>query len=67
MTLAFFDFGILGVLLIILDIILIIWVAQLGKSTSLGYFGTLLIAIFGSPILALIVVLILKLRKSKQI
>lgn len=63
MTLAFFDFGITGVLLIVLDIILIIWVARLGKDTALGYFGTLLIAIFGSPILALLVILILKLSK----
>ncbi len=67
MTLAFFDFGIIGILLIVLDIILIIWVAQLGKSTALGYFGTLLIAIFGSPLLALIIVLILKTRSSKRI
>ncbi|MDB5156769.1 MAG: hypothetical protein JWR50_1476 [Mucilaginibacter sp.] len=67
MTLAFFDFGITEILLIVLDIILIIWVAQLGKNTALGYFSTLLIAIFGSPILALIVVLILKNRSSKQI
>ncbi|TSJ43787.1 hypothetical protein FO440_06255 [Mucilaginibacter corticis] len=63
MTLAFFDFGILEVLLIVLDIILIIWVARLGKDTALGYFGTLLIAIFGSPLLALIIILILKTRR----
>jgi len=63
MTLAFFDLSILEVLLIVLDIILIIWVARLGKDTALGYFGTLLIAIFGSPLLALVIILILKTRQ----
>ena len=63
MTLAFFDLSILEVLLIVLDIILIIWVDRLGKDTALGYFGTLLIAIFGSPLLALVIILILKTRQ----
>ncbi len=65
MTLAFFDLSILEILLIVFDIALIIWIAQLGKTTSLGYFGTLLIAIFGTPLLALVVVLILKSRQGR--
>ena len=66
MTLAFIDIGAQELILILLILILIISVARYGKNTALGYWGTILLALFASPLIALIVVLILRRRTVKQ-
>ena len=63
MTLLFIDIGVSEALLIFLVLILVIAVGNYGKGTQLGYWGTIVLALLTSPIIAFIVVLFLK-RKA---
>ncbi|TSJ43788.1 hypothetical protein FO440_06260 [Mucilaginibacter corticis] len=60
-------FSILAISCFAIYLLFIIWVIKMGKTTALGFWGTLVVAIFGSPLLALIVVLILKSRQTRQV
>ena len=66
MTLAFIDIGAQELIIILLILILIIPLAKYGKDTALGYWGTVLLAIFASPLIALIVVFVLRRRTVKE-
>jgi hypothetical protein len=66
MTLAFFEFGFVEILLLLIAILFTIWVGKLGKETDLGYWGTIILAIFTTPFVALVVVLFLRYKKSSR-
>lgn len=64
MTLAFLNIGSTEFALIFIVLILIvIAVANYGKDTALGYWGSIALALLTSPIVALIVILFLKNKK----
>lgn len=52
-----------AIILIILAIFFIIAIGQYGKNTALGYWGSILLAIFTTPVVAFIVITILKIMK----
>ena len=65
MLLTFLNLGITEIILIIsLFLLMIIAMGNYGKNTALGYWGSVLLSILSSPIVALIIISILKARKS---
>ncbi|MEO6977832.1 MAG: hypothetical protein ABI113_05610 [Mucilaginibacter sp.] len=62
MKLAFLNIGGAELILIIVAILLIVAIGRYGKDTALGYWGSILLAIFTTPIIAFIVITFLKLR-----
>ncbi len=50
--------GIIEILVILVGIAILLAVASYGKNTSLGYFGSLLLAIFTTPLIAFFIILI---------
>jgi hypothetical protein len=60
MTLAFLDIGGFEFILILLWLVLIIALGKYGKKTALGYYGSILLAIFTTPLVAFIVIIILR-------
>ncbi|QIL38377.1 hypothetical protein G7074_03235 [Pedobacter sp. HDW13] len=50
--------GIIEILVILIGIAILLAVANYGKNTSLGYFGSLLLAIFTTPLIAFFIILI---------
>ncbi|KIA91683.1 hypothetical protein OC25_20180 [Pedobacter kyungheensis] len=50
--------GIIEILVILVGIAILLAVANYGKNTSLGYFGSLLLAIFTTPLIAFFIILI---------
>jgi hypothetical protein len=65
MKLAYLNIGIgvPEVILIVLAIFFIIVIGRYGKNTALGYWGSILLAIFTTPVVAFIVITILKAMK----
>jgi len=65
MLLTFLNLGITEIILIIsLFLLMIIAMGNYGKNTALGYWGSVLLSILSSPIVALIIISILKARNS---
>ncbi len=62
MTLAFIEFGFIEIIFIIIWIAIIYAVGNYGRDTALGYWGSILLAIFTTPLIAFIVILVLKKR-----
>jgi ABC-type transport system involved in multi-copper enzyme maturation permease subunit len=64
MTLAFLDIG-SGELVLILTILIvgIIAVGNYGKHTALGYRGSVLLSLLSSPVVAFIIISIIRSRK----
>lgn len=60
MKLAFLNIGSYELILLVVAILLIAAVGQYGKNTALGYWGSILLAIFTTPVVAFIVITILK-------
>lgn len=68
MTLAFLNIGTTEMIFILaIGLGLIIAVANYGRNTALGYWGTLLLAIFSSPIVAFVVAAVLRSKGKKQL
>lgn len=65
MTLAFLGLGAMEIVIILIVLFLIIAVANYGRDTALGYWGTLILSLITSPVVGFIVVLILKNSKPK--
>jgi len=65
MELAYFNIaiGAPGIILIILAIFFVIAIGRYGENTALGYWGSILLAIFTTPVVAFIVITILKVIK----
>ena len=61
MSLSFI--GVQEGLLILIAILIIVAVGNYSRNTRLGYWGSVLVAILGSPLLAFIVIFILRNRK----
>ena len=51
-------FGIPEILVLLLGILIFWAVANFGKNTSLGFWGSLLLAIFTTPVIAFFIILI---------
>jgi len=60
MNLAFLNIGTIELVVIVLAISLIIAVANYGRDTALGYWGSLALSLITSPVVAFIVILFLK-------
>lgn len=60
MTLAYLNISGPEVILIILYFLLIIWAGHYGRHTVLGYWGTIMIGLFASPLLAFAIVFYLR-------
>ncbi len=64
MTLAFLNIGPIEIIIIlVVAISVIIAIGNYGKHTALGYSGSVLLSVLGTPLIALIVISILRLRK----
>lgn len=63
MTLAYLTVSGFEVIFILSYFLLIIWAGHYGRNTVLGYWGTIMIGLFASPLLAFAIVYILN-RKS---
>lgn len=63
MILAFFNLGIVELVWVALAFVLIIAMGNYGKHTALGYWGSILIALLGTPLIAFIVITILRNKK----
>ncbi len=50
--------GVIEILVILIGIAILLAVANYGKNTTLGYFGSLLLAIFTTPLIAFFIILI---------
>ena len=59
MTLAYLNVSGTEVIFIISYFLLIIWAGHYGRNTVLGYWGTIMIGLFASPVLAFAIVYIL--------
>lgn len=60
MILAFLNMGGMELVIVLISLLLIIVLGNYGKDTALGYWGTILLSVFLTPIVALAVVLYLK-------
>lgn len=59
MTLAYLNVSGTEIIFIISYFLLIIWAGHYGRNTVLGYWGTIMIGLFASPVLAFAIVYIL--------
>jgi hypothetical protein len=59
---AFLNLRGFELMIVIVGILMLFAVANYGRDSQLGYFGSLLLAVFTSPILAFIVIYYLKYR-----
>ncbi|HEY1061038.1 MAG TPA: hypothetical protein VGE44_05105 [Daejeonella sp.] len=64
MTLAYLNISGPEVILIILHFLLIILTGHYGRNTVLGYWGTIMIGLFASPLLAFAIVYILNNKRN---
>lgn len=64
MTLAYLNASGTEIIFIISYFLLIIWAGDYGRNTVLGYWGTIMIGLFASPLLAFAVVYILNNRSK---
>lgn len=64
MQLTFLNLGTPEIFLILIALLLIIWIGHYGKNTALGYSGSVVLAILGTPLVALIVIAVLKAKKT---
>lgn len=65
MTLAFLNIGVPELLIVLVfGFFLLIAIGNYGRNTALGYWGSVLLAIFTTPLIAFLVILVLR-RKKK--
>jgi len=65
MTLAFLNIGVPELLIVLVfGFFLLIVIGKYGRNTALGYWGSVLLAIFTTPLIAFLVILVLR-RKKK--
>jgi hypothetical protein len=64
MTLAFINFGAVELVYIIIYVLLVFTIGNYGRNTVLGYLGSILLAIFFTPLIAFIVIVILRAKRS---
>ncbi len=65
MTLAFLNLGPVEiVILLAITITVIVAIGNYGKRTALGYSGSVLLSVLATPLIALIVISILRAKKS---
>jgi len=67
MTLAFLNLGFPELILVGgLGLLLIIAIGNYGRNTALGYTGSIILAIFSTPIVAFLIISIIKGRENKR-
>jgi hypothetical protein len=64
MTFAFIDFGAGELVYIIIYVLLVFAAGNYGRNTALGFLGSILLAIFFTPLIAFIVIVILRAKRS---
>ncbi len=64
MTLAYLNASGTEIIFIISYFLLIIWAGHYGRHTVLGYWGTIIIGLFASPLLAFAIVYILNNKRN---
>lgn len=64
MKLAFLDIGSTEIILILLVVAFIIAVGNYGKNTALGYRGSVVLSLLASPLVAFIIISIIKSRSK---
>jgi hypothetical protein len=65
MLLTFLNLGTTEIVIFSLLLLIIIAIGNYGKNTALGYWGSVLLSVLSSPVVAFIIILILRARKSK--
>lgn len=58
--------GILEIILIVVAFLFVIALGNYGRNTALGYWGSILLALLSTPVVAFIIISILRYRKSSQ-
>lgn len=67
MILAFLNLGTSEVLLIVIVFLVIIFpIGYYGRNTQLGYWGSVLLALLSTPVVAFIIISVLRYRKSNN-
>lgn len=66
MTLAFLNLGFPEMILIGLGLLLIIAIGNYGRNTALGYTGSIILAVLSTPLVAFIIIAIIKGRENKR-
>lgn len=66
MTLAFLNLGFPELILIGLGLLLIIAIGNYGRNTALGYTGSIILAVLSTPLVAFIIIAIIKGRENKR-
>ena len=67
MILAFAGIGTFEIIVILLALFLTIAVGNYGRDTKLGYWGSVLLSIFSSPIVAAIIIYAIKPKKTPKL
>jgi hypothetical protein len=68
MALAFLNLGTSEVLLLsVIFLIIIFPIGYYGKNTQLGYWGSILLALLSTPVVAFIIISILRYRRASNV
>ncbi|MBG6234401.1 ABC-type transport system involved in multi-copper enzyme maturation permease subunit [Pedobacter sp. CAN_A7] len=67
MLLKFLNLGITEMFFVLIILLLIIAIGNYGKNTALGYWGSVLLSILSTPIVAFIIISIIKLRSRSSV
>jgi len=65
MLLTFFNLGNFEIFFVLIILLLIMAVGNYGKPTALGYWGSVLLSVISSPLVAFIVIFIIKSRSRR--
>lgn len=66
MTLAYMNLGTAEIILILVAFIFILVIGNYGRHTALGYWGSVLLAILSTPVVAFIIISILRYRHASN-
>lgn len=67
MLLTFFNLGTPEMVIILIILLVIMAVGNYGKNTALGYWGSVLLSILSTPLVAFIIISIIKFRARHSV
>lgn len=67
MILTFLNLGIIEIVFVLITLLIIIAVGNYGKNTALGYWGSVLLSVLSTPLVAFIIISILKSRSRHSV
>jgi hypothetical protein len=67
MAIAFLNMGTPEIILILIALVCVVAVGNYGKNTAFGYWGSVLLSLLTTPVVAFIVITFLKLGKTASL